>query len=185
MWWEIGRVVHYQTCPLGGRVSGFSVVPWHRYVFVYLGMSVFTFPIFDHTVWLLCVIAMLACFVGRGHIYIGSWLFNCMRTTATEGEVQVGQPKISSNYMFIMWFSGLRGGVAFALASVSFANNDFPTVCGGLTPEARAERAECAGDVTDSQAMLQVTLIIAGTLRGIQRVAVHTAAAMRSFPLID
>ena len=31
-----------------------------------------------------------------------------------------------------MWFSGLRGGVAFAIASVGFANSDFGSVCGGL-----------------------------------------------------
>jgi len=132
------------------------------YVLVYLGMSVFTFPIFDHTVWLLALVAMLACFVGRAHIYIGSWIFNCQRTTAQPGEEQVGQPKISPTYMFVMWFSGLRGGVAFALASVSYASKDFPATCGGLPEAERAAKASCSNSpMTDSLAMLQVTLIIA------------------------
>ena len=33
-----------------------------------------------------------------------------------------------------MWWSGLRGGVAFALASVSFSHDDFPAACGGIRP---------------------------------------------------
>jgi len=57
-----------------------------------------------------------------------------------------------------MWFSGLRGGVAFALASVSFMRHDFPQRCGGLP-----EGADCPfpADMTDSQGMLQTTMIIA------------------------
>ena len=53
------------------------------------------------------------------HIYVGSLLTNCVRK---EGDQP---PPISAAYMFAMWFSGLRGGVAFALASVSFAHKDF------------------------------------------------------------
>jgi hypothetical protein len=41
-----------------------------------------------------------------------------------------------------MWFSGLRGGVAFAIAATSYAKNDFP-------------------ENSDSQAILQTTLWIA------------------------
>jgi len=63
--------------------------------------------------------------------------------------------------MFIMWFSGLRGGVAFALASVSYAANDFPTTCGGLTPEQRLGSKFCGSGMTDSLAVLQTTLVIA------------------------
>ena len=132
------------------------------YVFVYLGMAVFSFPIFDHTVWKTAGIALFACFIGRGHIYIGSWLFNCFRSTPEEGKEQEGMPKISKAYMFIMWFSGLRGGVAFALASVSFANHDFPIACGGLKdPALRAERGCDKSSMNDSLAIMQVTLLIA------------------------
>ena len=67
---------------------------------------------------------------------------------------------ISPTYMFVMWFSGLRGGVAFALASVSYGNGDFPQTCGGLEPiVAAAKGIDCRAD--DSTAMLQTTIIIA------------------------
>ena len=60
-----------------------------------------------------------------------------------------------------MWFSGLRGGVAFALASVSYGDADFPQHCGGLTPEVakRLYGMEC--ELDDSTAMLQTTIVIA------------------------
>lgn len=134
---------------------GFKSVAFiaETFVFVYLGMAVFTFPIFKNTVWTLVLIALLACFLGRLHIYLGSWLTNCFR----RGERKEGQlPKISNVYMFIMWFSGLRGGVAFALASVSFQANDFPMACGGLAGKA----CEWAG-MYDSLAILQTTMLIA------------------------
>ena len=131
------------------------------YVFVYLGMAAFTFPIFKSTTLRLILVAILACFVGRLHIYVGSWITNCIRKP---GDFP---PPISSEYMFIMWFSGLRGGVAFALASVSFANNDFPAHCGGLDEAGKLASLECGPvgtidtSMTDSLAILQTTLIIA------------------------
>ena len=72
-------------------------------------------------------------------------------------------PPISNAYMFAMWFSGLRGGVAFALAAVSFAHKDFDTSCGGMaTAERRASTMDhCDEGMTDSLAILQTTLIIA------------------------
>ena len=124
------------------------------YIFVYLGMAVFTFPIFQHTGWKLIGIAIGACFVGRLHIYIGSIGTNCCRSPTDK------PPPISAAYMFAMWFSGLRGGVAFALAAVSYAAMDFPTPCGGLSREAAAGNPMCEG-MTDSLAILQTTLIIA------------------------
>ena len=119
-------------------------------------MAVFTFPILQHTTTILVLVATLACFVGRLHIYLGSWLFNCFRT-----ETQANPSRISPAYMFVMWFSGLRGGVAFALASVSYADDDFPIACGGLSREAAALNPQCDGRVSDSTAILQTTLIIA------------------------
>ena len=125
------------------------------YVFVYLGMAVFTFPIFESTVYMLVFYATMACFVGRLHIYIGSWMTNCCRGPDSN-------PKpISSIYMFVMWFSGLRGGVAFALASVSYASNDFPQNCGGISDALKAEHDYCKPGLTDSLAILQTTLLIA------------------------
>jgi len=139
-----------------GAYKSVAVVA-ETYVFVYLGMAVFTFPIFQATTTHLIVVATGACFVGRLHIYVGSWLFNCART------VHSHPPTISAAYMFIMWFSGLRGGVAFALASVSFAANDFPSTCGGFDgDEARkASSVFCTAGMSDSLAILQTTLVIA------------------------
>ena len=124
------------------------------YVFVYLGMAFVSYPIFENVDWSLITIALLACFVGRLHIFVGSYLFNLGRNPLV-------LPKpISGVYMFVMWFSGLRGGVAFALASVSYGDGDFPQHCGGLEPEAAAALgASCVLD--DSTAMLQTTIIIA------------------------
>jgi len=124
------------------------------YVFVYLGMAVFTFPIFQNTTYALVGVALGACFIGRLHIYVGSYFTNMFRSDTT------ALPPISSEYMFAMWWSGLRGGVAFAIASVSYGNNDFPVACGGLAPEDRT-RPECLTGVTDSLAILQTTLMIA------------------------
>jgi solute carrier family 9 (sodium/hydrogen exchanger), member 8 len=126
------------------------------YVFVYLGMAAFTFPIFHSTTFGLVLCALVACFVGRVHIYIGSWMFNCFRTPESH------PPTISKAYMFLMWFSGLRGGVAFALSAVSFASKDFPTTCGGLIEELKLDRPECQdSSVSDSLAIMQTTFLIA------------------------
>jgi len=126
------------------------------YVFVYLGMAAFTFPIFHSTTFGLVLCALGACFVGRVHIYIGSWMFNCFRTPESH------PPTISKAYMFLMWFSGLRGGVAFALSSVSFASKDFPKTCGGLTEELKKDRPECQdSSMSDSLAIMQTTFLIA------------------------
>lgn len=52
-----------------------------------------------------------------------SLLINCFRKEQPEPGT-VG--KVSWVYMFIMWFSGLRGGVAFAIAATNYADNEFP-----------------------------------------------------------
>ena len=125
------------------------------FVFVYLGMAVFTFPILaPTTVWgFTFIMAVPACFVGRLHIYLGSWLTNCARDATT------ALPPISSTYQFIMWFSGLRGGVAFALAAGIYAEAKFPETCGGA-PE-RGPEHNCVPAMSDGLAMLQATLLIA------------------------
>ena len=119
-------------------------------MFVYLGMACISFPILTGTSWTLVVVALLACFVGRLHIYVGSSLTNRFRTA------QSIPPPISPEYSFVMWFSGLRGGVAFALASLSYLRDDFGQRCGGLP-----EGADCPYEMTDSIATLQCTMLIA------------------------
>lgn len=129
------------------------------FVFVYLGMAVITFPIFTSTVWQFTFWATMACFVGRLHIYIGSWMTNWFRGPDSD------PPPISPAFQFVMWFSGLRGGVAFALASVSFVALDFPQTCGGITgPNAddiKLTNPHCTEDRNDSLAILQATMLIA------------------------
>lgn len=129
------------------------------FVFVYLGMACITFPIFESTVWQFCFWATMACFVGRLHIYVGSWLTNCFRGPTSQ------LPPISPAYQFVMWFSGLRGGVAFALASVSYTARDFPAVCGGITgpdaEELKSLNPHCGSGHYDSLAILQTTMLIA------------------------
>lgn len=142
---------------LSSRVYKIVAMVAETFVFVYLGMAVFSFPILRNTTLWLVLYALLACFVGRLHIYLGSWLTNFFRTPE-----QANPQRISAVYQFIMWFSGLRGGVAFALSAVSYANKDFDSVCGGLTREEAALDQQCDGTVTDGLAILQTTLIIAG-----------------------
>jgi sodium/hydrogen exchanger 8 len=129
------------------------------FVFVYLGMACITFPIFESTVWQFFFWATLACFVGRLHIYVGSWMTNWFRGPTSS------PPPISSAYQFVMWFSGLRGGVAFALASVSYSASDFPTVCGGIqgpdAEELKRLNSHCNTGHYDSLAVLQATMLIA------------------------
>ena len=66
----------------------------------------------------------------------------------------------------VLWWSGLRGGVAFALAAAGFARLDFPQHCGGLRPGHR-KSSEClteadgVADMSDSLALLQTTLLVA------------------------
>uniref|UniRef100_A0A7S0NFQ9 Sodium/hydrogen exchanger n=1 Tax=Phaeocystis antarctica TaxID=33657 RepID=A0A7S0NFQ9_9EUKA len=123
------------------------------FVFVYLGMAMVSFPILSHTSSLnLLVFGLLACFVGRLHIPIGSALTNCFRGPGSS------LPPISLAYQFIMWWSGLRGGVAFALAAKIYSDNNFPAKCGG-----GAELAGCDPNnaMNDSEAILQTTMLIA------------------------
>jgi len=123
------------------------------FVFVYLGMAMVSFPILSHTSSLnLLLFGLLACFVGRLHIPIGSALTNCFRGPGAS------LPPISAAYQFIMWWSGLRGGVAFALAAKIYSDNNFPAKCGG-----GMELAGCDPNnaMNDSEAILQTTMLIA------------------------
>ena len=116
-----------------------------------------------------------ACFIGRLHIYVGSHLTNAFRTPESD------PPPISPQYMFVMWFSGLRGGVAFALASKLFSDHAFPAKCGGLPAG-----AECPYGGDDTQAILQATLLIAvftifvfgGAITKVPILAAHVAPSL-------
>merc|ERR1719199_154677 len=70
------------------------------------------------------------------NVYPNSWMINCVRK---EGD---DPAPVSPKFQFLIWFSGLRGGVAFAIAAVSYAKNDFP-------------------ENGDSLAILQTTLLVA------------------------
>lgn len=73
-------------------------------VFAYLGMAIFSFK---HKVELpLVVWSVVLCLVGRAcNIYPLAYFLNYFR-----------EHKITKSMMFFMWFSGLRGAIAYALA---------------------------------------------------------------------
>lgn len=100
------------------------------FVFIYLGMAIFSFQEAGKLIMLedvkirLIAIAIGACLFARlFNIIPCSLLINCFRKEQPEPGT-VG--KVSWVYMFIMWFSGLRGGVAFAIAATNYADNEFP-----------------------------------------------------------
>lgn len=73
-------------------------------VFAYLGLAIFSFHMkieLSLIVW-----SIILCLLGRAvNIYPLSYLVNYFR-----------EHKISKKMMFVMWFSGLRGAIAYALA---------------------------------------------------------------------
>jgi sodium/hydrogen exchanger 8 len=80
------------------------------FVFIYMGMCLFTgeFVVWDVA---FCVIAVLACLLGRAVNTFGiSLLINgCSQCKKKKN-------KLSFKMQFIIWFAGLRGAIAFALA---------------------------------------------------------------------
>ena len=106
-------------------------------VFLYMGMGVFTGRFKNYDI-LFSVLALCFCLLGRLlNIFPLSWLANKCRNSAR---------KISMQMQFVLWFAGLRGAIAFALAmNMPGPNKDvyatatlsiciFTTVvCGGLT----------------------------------------------------
>merc|ERR1711865_788961 len=91
---------------------------FETYVFVYLGLSLFTL----HQVWdtaIVSVYAIVICLFARVcNIYPLSWVVNKFITK-----------KIGPKKQFTMWFSGLRGAIAFVLALQ--ASEDFKDQHGG------------------------------------------------------
>ena len=80
------------------------------FVFVYLGMAAVTFPIFHNTVWALAFATLVACLVGRLHVFLGAAVTNCARR-ASRDRTRGAARTISLKQSFCIWFSGLRGGV--------------------------------------------------------------------------
>lgn len=76
-----------------------------NFIFSYIGVSMFTFPKHHFDVAFICI-AFVAVALGRAaNIYPLSFLLNIGR-----------KPKISRNFQHVLFFSGLRGAMAFALA---------------------------------------------------------------------
>lgn len=72
-------------------------------LFIYIGLAIFSFP-HQFDFWLI-VATILLCLVSRAaNVYPLAWLINPYRET-----------KISPKFQFVMWFSGLRGAIAFSL----------------------------------------------------------------------
>lgn len=135
-----------------------TAVAAELFVFIYLGEAVFTFPILHNTVWRLLCVAILACAVGRFHVFFGVQLTNAYRRYQRRADTQ-----FSFGVSVVMWWSGLRGGVAFALASASFGYGDFNAHCGGVSKgghRAHSEHCPEGRAMTDGLAILQTTLLI-------------------------
>jgi solute carrier family 9 (sodium/hydrogen exchanger), member 8 len=82
-------------------------------VFAYLGLAIFSF---QHQVELSFVIwSIVLCLVGRAcNIFPLAWLVNRFR-----------EHKITHRMQFLMWFSGLRGAISYALSlHLEFSSNE-------------------------------------------------------------
>jgi sodium/hydrogen exchanger 8 len=76
-------------------------------VFMYMGMGVFTGRFEDYDV-TFSILALVFCLVGRlFNIFPLSWIANLCRT---------GRNRITGQMQCVLWFAGLRGAIAFALA---------------------------------------------------------------------
>jgi sodium/hydrogen exchanger 8 len=73
-------------------------------LFIYLGLAIFSFP-HQFDFWLI-IATILLCLVSRAaNVYPLSYLINPYR-----------EIKISPKFQFVIWFSGLRGAIAFSLS---------------------------------------------------------------------
>eukprot|EP00967_Tisochrysis_lutea_P129744 scaffold223477_cov27-Tisochrysis_lutea.AAC.2 len=145
------------------------------FVFNYLGMAFFTFPILRSDIsWRLALITLLACFVGRLHVFFFLPLTNAVRRRIARQHAEVEGKSGTSDaahraqrimqamrdailtpaHAFVLWFSGLRGGVAFAIAAAAYGDSSFPAPCEATHT--------CTGEeLSPGLAILQATLLIA------------------------
>lgn len=81
-------------------------------VFAYLGLAIFSF---NHRIELALVIwSVILCLVGRAcNIFPLAWFVNKFR-----------EHKITDKMQFVMWFSGLRGAISYALSLHLELNNE-------------------------------------------------------------
>ena len=107
-------------------------------VFLYMGMGVFTGRFDNWNIWF-SVLAMLFCALGRAlNIFPLTWIANRCRRS--------GVNKVPMKMQMVLWFTGLRGAIAFALSeNMPGPNRDTYTtatlticmfttiVCGGFT----------------------------------------------------
>jgi solute carrier family 9 (sodium/hydrogen exchanger), member 8 len=81
------------------------------FIFLYFGLGLLSFGVeYDP---LFVLFAILAIFIGRAHVFVVCWATQFLP----------GSKPVPMNQQLLMWFSGLRGAVAFALA-VSFLEED-------------------------------------------------------------
>ena len=103
----------------------FKVVAFgcESFVFVYMGLALFSFrqdAAFVH--WKLYAVAALAMLLGRAcNVFPVTALVNCRRRA---------ERRISMGFQKIVWFAGLRGAVAFALALKARVDYDARDVAG-------------------------------------------------------
>eukprot|EP00906_Rhabdomonas_costata_P022818 RCo032870 len=114
------------------------------FVFVYLGMAMFLYKQSWSSVPLI-LFAFFSCLVARVfNIYPNSALTNLFRKPGKK------PAPISQKFQFVLWFSGLRGAVAFVLAVTQYGKDEFPETPDPNHPE-----------ISDSAAILTTTLFIA------------------------
>ena len=87
------------------------------FIFIYLGMSFF--PASNHVFEPgLMFLTLFLCFVGRGlSVFPLAFVLNCGR-----------KRKVPLKHQIVLWFSGLRGPVAYALAVATPQDEKFPKV---------------------------------------------------------
>ena len=75
-------------------------------VFAYIGISLFDQRVWEDCDWQFVAVAAVGCQLARAlNIFPLSWILNCVRT-----------PKVPWKFQLVLWWSGLRGAMAFALA---------------------------------------------------------------------
>ena len=103
--------------------------------------------------WRLSLVAILCCYVGRLHVFLFSQLANLVERRSPSTR----PPRLRFGDACVVWCAGLRGGVAFAIASSSRHRLDFPERCGGFAHDFGSCDYETVEN--DSTAMLQATMV--------------------------
>lgn len=106
-------MAHYTTHNLSPETEEFSrrffktmAFGCESFVFIYMGLATFTYEQ-DWEHWPIIVVAIIAMLISRlFNVYPNSYLINMYRSDSKQ---------IPLSYQHVMWFSGLRGAIAFAL----------------------------------------------------------------------